>query len=639
MSSELKLAIWDIDGTIVNKLLGREIDEQGKGLWRPIYTDDIITHGAQPMFRSTETGRFTKATDPSAIRDQQTANWFLYETMMSLGDADIHVDTDPPDDPSDGDMWYDTVRLELFVYAEGAWLPCSPLGARVDAGEVLQAEILSRVEAGETKQAQIETSVDSKLGKDERNAVTEEFRILGDGKTFISAANNELGLYNVRAPTNGPHAANKDYVDDEIGRKIEAIEFPESDVDKAYVDQQDDALEARIVSGEETQQTLANKITALEGVVGEHSYIFTSNNGNVRQGEFNIKDGVMQLTNSLSSASYISLAYIDRNGNAVDLDRISENDVLRLASFNGQAAELKLGSGSNGVFAFTKISGDLDRLSELPYEFILLSSFDPAGLATIDYVDAQDDTKLSKTGGTLTGALTLKRTDDVSYWNYITSDTPKAWQSGENTHGLILRVGTTNTYKQQFKIQGRSNKDLFEIHDDGKAVARLEGNLNVKNELKENGNRVATRSYVDDEIGKITTPSLSVAQHAINCQPPGVEFRYQSGSSNLSPHNFQLWESGGSKRMRISNTGYSIDWLDSGMNQDYHMSNGPYFSIYFQPSIASTNDRVKWRQRWHGRVERIDWHTDDILVYVSSWYSNGSLSPGALYFITIGGIL
>ena len=45
-----------------------------------------------------------------------------------------------------------------------------------------------------------------------------------------------------------------------------------------------------------------------------------------------------------------------------------------------------------------KLFGDLDRLSEYPYEFNLFSSFDPQGLATIDYVDERDDTKIGKSG-------------------------------------------------------------------------------------------------------------------------------------------------------------------------------------------------------------------------------------------------
>ena len=68
----------------------------------------------------------------------------------------------------------------------------------------------------------------------------------------------------------------------------------------------------------------------------------------------------------------------------------------------------------------------------------------------------------------MTGALRMKRTDDSTYWNYIYSDKPKAWE-GRRTWRCILNIGSSNTYKQQFKIQGRGDKDLFEMHDDGSA--------------------------------------------------------------------------------------------------------------------------------------------------------------------------
>ena len=42
---------------------------------------------------------------------------------------------------------------------------------------------------------------------------------------------------------------------------------------------------------------------------------------------------------------------------------------------------------------------------ELEYSFTFLSSFDPEGLATIDYVDNQDALKVSKSGDTIQGPL------------------------------------------------------------------------------------------------------------------------------------------------------------------------------------------------------------------------------------------
>ena len=53
-------------------------------------------------------------------------------------------------------------------------------------------------------------------------------------------------------------------------------------------------------------------------------------------------------------------------------------------------------------FLYDYISGPADRLSEYPHDFVLSwAQFDPAGLATITYVDERDDTRLPLSGGKL----------------------------------------------------------------------------------------------------------------------------------------------------------------------------------------------------------------------------------------------
>ena len=46
-----------------------------------------------------------------------------------------------------------------------------------------------------------------------QNEVTTNFRIKSGGKTYISAANGELGIYNLREPTENPHAVTKGFAD------------------------------------------------------------------------------------------------------------------------------------------------------------------------------------------------------------------------------------------------------------------------------------------------------------------------------------------------------------------------------------------------------------------------------------------
>ena len=141
----------------------------------------------------------------------QGAQWTDLTASGGGGDG-VHVGELPPAE-EEGALWFDTSRLELYVYyvegEDGGWLPSSPLGARVSAGEILQQQILSRVDSIETDYVGINNS----------NDVTTSFRIKADGKTLISTSGNELGLYHVKDPTNGNDewAATKGYVDSKIG--------------------------------------------------------------------------------------------------------------------------------------------------------------------------------------------------------------------------------------------------------------------------------------------------------------------------------------------------------------------------------------------------------------------------------------
>lgn len=164
-------------------------------------------------------------------------------------------------------------------------------------------------------------------------------------------------------------------------------------------------LEGRVSAGEAIQQaiidqiqeslveqeTLKNKVSALEGAVGEHSFIFEDVSQNPRDGQFILKTPGNANTNMLSEGAIIGFSTTDRDDNSVAWDKVNTGDVLRMSSIDVQTAELRVTAQAGpSTFLYEKISGDLDRLSALPYDCILLSAFDPAGLATIDYVDAQD---------------------------------------------------------------------------------------------------------------------------------------------------------------------------------------------------------------------------------------------------------
>ena len=259
-----------------------------------------------------------------------------------------------------------------------------------------------------------------------------------------------MGLYNVVYPTNDPHAANKKYVDD-----------------------QDNIIR------EQLRQTTV--------ISEEHKFKFTVFNANPRSGEFNLQD-LRRITANPDEAVYIAFSNYDWSNEQWNNDKPNTGDTIRVED-NGQYLLFNILDGQQGFYSVEKVEGDITELQTSPvYDLTFFIDIDPNEIAykgyvdaaiannrgdidvnqypTVDYVEERLDGKLDTSGGTMTGDLYLKREDD-NYWNYIRSAKPKAWDTSNDTHGLIIDIGSTNTFKQQFKIQGRSGKDLFEMHDDG----------------------------------------------------------------------------------------------------------------------------------------------------------------------------
>ena len=92
-------------------------------------------------------------------------------------------------------------------------------------------------------------------------------------------------------------------------------------------------LKATVAQGLELQSDiekgldlLADKVTALEGAVGEHSFVFNTAES-VEDGEFILTTRCNQPTNNLSSGAIITFSANDRAGIAVNWDKVSVGDV------------------------------------------------------------------------------------------------------------------------------------------------------------------------------------------------------------------------------------------------------------------------------------------------------------------------
>ncbi len=73
----------------------------------------------------------------------------------------VAIGDNPPSDEKskDGDLWWDSARMEMFIRYQEAWITTNALSARVEAGERVQAELLDRVAVGEAIQQQLEPTV------------------------------------------------------------------------------------------------------------------------------------------------------------------------------------------------------------------------------------------------------------------------------------------------------------------------------------------------------------------------------------------------------------------------------------------------------------------------------------------------
>jgi hypothetical protein len=134
-----------------------------------ITTDQVQTN-PEVTFRDAK-GRFRSTKDFEELTNQLKVNRFIAEeidlinaAIANLQAGSVVVADDPPDIEADGQLWLDSSRLELFVSYQDGWISTTPLAARIEAGEELQAQILARVEAGEIKQAQIDEEKIAKKG-------------------------------------------------------------------------------------------------------------------------------------------------------------------------------------------------------------------------------------------------------------------------------------------------------------------------------------------------------------------------------------------------------------------------------------------------------------------------------------------
>ena len=133
----------------------------------------------------------------------------------------------------------------------------------------------------------------------------------------------------------------------------------------------------------------------------------------------------------------------------------------------------------------------------------------------------------------------------------------------------------------------------------------------------------------------LTNKSYTDATFVKKTARPGLKFGYESGSSGVPASGKFRWYIDGGRRLRLSaTTKDGIPWGVDTPIVDINFNEGHMFTIW-----ATVSNTDNWRIKQTGTINRIDYHDNDILCYVSYHAENGTFSTSADYNITIAGLI
>jgi len=236
------------------------------------------------------------------------------------------------------------------------------------------------------------------------------------------------------------------------------------------------SVEGRVAAGEaaqaEIQQklgevvgdlaSLENKVSALEGGVFDDTWEFEVDLQTPRNGEFTLLANNV-VTTDFAAAQTLVLSTESESGRPYTFDNVGVNDVIRINSLDGgivSSVEYKVNQViTPGAFGVTYQLGSGVAVDETTYGFTFLPQFDPSGLATIDYVDAQDDLKVSRSGDTIQGTL------NISSNGFPNDDGVRLYmRDTNNAINLTLFPSGVVTSKNVIRVN-KDTGDCFQIRD------------------------------------------------------------------------------------------------------------------------------------------------------------------------------
>ena len=306
--------------------------------------------------------------------------------------------------------------------------------------------------------------------------------------------------------------ATSEYVDqqDQAVRDIaykytdQEIDMLEQRVGVGYSDAISDVVDAQklVDEGQDREiEQIEARVSQIESVSLDAKYLYESDNQIPRDGEFTcLKSNGTEITNEWADTQMLYFAENAVEGKP-DWNHVTENDVIRIGGSSvgiilptqqqvreaDTFAEFKVvGLPGDRLFEVEPIRSSGQPMAGVEYGVLLLSSFDPSGLATTDYVTAELAKKYDKSGGEITGNV--------------------------NVTG-----GTLKITKNELKIEKEDGSNAFRVQPETQVTFNVPSRMNDTLDMKDNkiigcgpadperGHDVVNVDFLNEALGTIET--------------------------------------------------------------------------------------------------------------------------------------
>ena len=407
------------------------------------------------------------------------------------------------------------------------------------------------------------------------------------------------------------------------------------------------------------------------------------------------KDDISTILRNWSDINLLMINKTDLDGNTFAFSQFEEGDKVEVIASDGSSAVYGTvtNNPSNDVYANMILAVERSNGGPVEEKEYLISAYRPGSSNGNVDLDILDGRYLVKTGDEMSGVLEIHDPGRFKMMNGDGEETYKIFPSGVLETKNEIRIDRSGTQQclvikkdgtprinmtadgytsffdnggLKFMEGGQKLSVLYRASDsitqwtayngNGIKITARDGDpgngrtyIDIKT-VDSNGTQgdddgyrmklfhVATptddfhgvnKKYVDDSIEDIIIPGHN------NKRPPGLRFMYESGSGSVSSGKFK-WYSDSGRKLRISATSQDFPWGTNSPVGDISYSESHLFHIW--ATTTSNSGVTEWKVKTSGSFNRMDWHSNDILLYVPYNLMNGDFSTTAAYYISISGL-